>query len=204
MKWLTIDYIKEHSRIDSNAENNLLELYGSAAEEMCLNTMDRTYENLVAKFGSVPDPVKQASLMLVDLSYMQRSPISAVNMSAVPYTFDFLIKPYMKLTDDEEEEETGSSDTIILEVSYQTGSGTIAVDWSDYSYAGVKELANSGSYIVVRATDKDDETNTLFFTIMENWHEAVIVFKGITYTLALSKNPDMPDEPGDIVCAVTQ
>lgn len=204
MKWLTIDYIKEHSRIDSNAENNLLELYGSAAEEMCLNTMNRTYDNLITKYGLVPDPVKQASLMLVDLSYMQRSPISAVNMSAVPYTFDFLIKPYMKLTDDEEEEETGSSDTIILEVSYQTGGGTIAVDWSDYSYSGVKELANSGSYVIVRATDKDNDANILFFTIVENWHDAVVAFKGITYTLALSKDPDMPDEPGDIVCVVTQ
>ena len=40
--------------------------------------------------------------MLVDLSYQQRSPVSPVSMYAVPYTFDLLIKPYMKLTPDEE------------------------------------------------------------------------------------------------------
>lgn len=42
----------------------------------------------------------QAGLMLVDNSYLQRSPASSLNMSAVPYTFDLLVKPYMKLTTD--------------------------------------------------------------------------------------------------------
>ena len=35
--------------------------------------------------------------MLVDTQYKERSPLSSQNMSGVPYTFDLLIKPYMKL-----------------------------------------------------------------------------------------------------------
>ena len=35
--------------------------------------------------------------MLVDVSYNNRSPIGPQQMSLIPYTFDMLIKPYMKL-----------------------------------------------------------------------------------------------------------
>jgi hypothetical protein len=37
--------------------------------------------------------------MLCDVSYQYRSPISINNLSIVPYTFDLLVKPYMRLTD---------------------------------------------------------------------------------------------------------
>ncbi len=97
MRWLTLEYIKQHSRIDSDVEDNILELYADAAEDTVLNIMNRTYENLICTYQEVPKPIVQASLMLVDLSYMQRSPVSPQNYSAVPYTFDILIKPYMIL-----------------------------------------------------------------------------------------------------------
>lgn len=102
MKWLTLDYIKQHSRIEYDCEDELLTLYGEAAEETILNICSRTYEDLKGNNTTVPSAIIQASLMLVDLSYQQRSPVSPVSMYAVPYTFDLLIKPYMKLTPDEE------------------------------------------------------------------------------------------------------
>lgn len=111
MKWLKIDYIKQHSRIDYDCEDALLELYAESAEEMVLNTLRRTYEDLLENFGidqpdgskHVPAAIVQASLMLVDSSYTNRSPISPTNMYQVPYTFDFLVKPYMKLTTNKDE-----------------------------------------------------------------------------------------------------
>lgn len=111
MKWLEIDYIKQHSRIDYDCEDALLELYAESAEEMVLNTLGRTYEDLLENFGidqpdgskHVPAAIVQASLMLVDSSYTNRSPISPTNMYQVPYTFDFLVKPYMKLTTNKDE-----------------------------------------------------------------------------------------------------
>lgn len=111
MKWLEIDYIKQHSRIDYDCEDALLELYGESAEEMVLNTLGRTYEDLLENFGidqpdgskHVPAAIVQASLMLVDSSYTNRSPISPTNMYQVPYTYDFLVKPYMKLTTNKDE-----------------------------------------------------------------------------------------------------
>lgn len=97
MKFLTLEYIKKHSRIDYDIEDGLLELYGASAEDTTLNMLNRSYENLIETYGEVPSAIMQAALMLVDVSYLQRSPISMQNMSVVAYTFDALIKPYMIL-----------------------------------------------------------------------------------------------------------
>lgn len=97
MKWLTIDYIKQHSRIDFDCEDELLELYGAAAEDSVLNLCSRTYDELIDTYGDVPPALYQASLMLVDVSYTHRSPVSPQNMSIVPYSFELLVKPYVKL-----------------------------------------------------------------------------------------------------------
>lgn len=98
MKWLTIDYIKQHSRLDFSDEDSVLDLYGSAAEETVLNYLNRTYQELLEQYGEVPAPIRQATLLLVDHSYTQRSPDSVQNLSTVPYSFDILVKPYMRLT----------------------------------------------------------------------------------------------------------
>ena len=99
MKWLTLNLIKQQLRIDGNAEDALLEMYGEGAEETVLNYINRDYDDLVDTFGCVPIPIKHASLMLVDVSYQYRSPISPSSVSVVPYTFDVLVKPYMRLSD---------------------------------------------------------------------------------------------------------
>ena len=60
MRWLKIDYIKQHSRIDYDCEDAILELYGDAAEEMVLNITGRTYEEIVEKYGKEGKPVPSA------------------------------------------------------------------------------------------------------------------------------------------------
>ena len=107
MKWLTIEYIKTHSRIDYDCEDSLLELYGAAAEQTVLNVINRSYDELLEKFGTtspsdptkklVPAPIIQASLMIVDNSYQFRAASSPQNTYATLYGVDALIKPYMKL-----------------------------------------------------------------------------------------------------------
>lgn len=98
MKWLTIDYIHQHSRIDYDCEDALLEEYGKSAEDTVLGICGMTFEELLQKYGNVPSPIQLASLMLVEVSYTNRSPISMQNIYTVPYSFDLLIKPYVKLT----------------------------------------------------------------------------------------------------------
>ena len=104
MKWLTLSIIKAQLRIepDLHDEDVILESYGEAAEDTLQNFIRRPYQDIVESFGNVPQPLMQASLMLVDVSYQHRSPISVTNISMVPYTFDLLVKPYMRLTSPDE------------------------------------------------------------------------------------------------------
>ena len=105
MKFLTIDKIKQQLRLDCTCEAELLEVYGNSAEETLAGHLGYNNENnvpdvdkmLEAYGGTMPAPLVQAALMLVDTSYQFRSPVSAQNMSVVPYTFDLLVKPYVKL-----------------------------------------------------------------------------------------------------------
>lgn len=98
MKWLTISDIKKQLRVDFDDEDDVLELYGSAAEDTVLNYMNRTYQDVLEEYGEVPAAIRQATLMLVDNSYQHRSPAEPTQMYYVMYGFDTLIKPYMRLT----------------------------------------------------------------------------------------------------------
>lgn len=101
MKYLTFEQIKAQLRLDdaqATEEHDLLELYGEAAEDMVLNTLNRTMEDIIEQYGQVPKALVQAGLMLVAQSYQHREPASPQNLYAVPYAFDLLLKPYMKLT----------------------------------------------------------------------------------------------------------
>lgn len=103
MKWLTFELIKAQLRLDdeqAGLERTLLEFYGESAEATVLQLTRRTVDNLVEEYGEVPRPLIHASLMLVDLSYQHRTMVSVQSMSMVPYTFDLLVKPYMRLTTD--------------------------------------------------------------------------------------------------------
>ncbi len=97
MKWLTLEWIKKHSRIDFDCEDDLLELYGESAEDTVLNVIARDYTEVIEHYGEVPKPLFVAALMLVEVSYTQRAPITQQNMYTVPYTFEMMVKPYMKL-----------------------------------------------------------------------------------------------------------
>ena len=98
MKWLTISDIKKQLRVDFDDEDDVLELYGSAAEDTVLNYMNRTYQDVLEEYGEVPAAIRQATLMMVDNSYQHRSPAEPTQMYYVLYGFDTLVRPYLRLT----------------------------------------------------------------------------------------------------------
>lgn len=98
MKFLTLELIKDHSRIDSDYEKKMLELYGNGAENNLFRLLDRTYDEILAmNGGEFPDDLVIAALMLVDILYNYRNPHANIHLSSVGYTFDFFVKPYIKL-----------------------------------------------------------------------------------------------------------
>ena len=100
MKWLTLPLIKNQLRLESdyNDEDAMLTLYGESAEEVIMEYIRRDYDEIIEKYTSVPKNLVLASLMLVDISYQNRSAVSPQNMSVIPYgNIDTLVKPYCKL-----------------------------------------------------------------------------------------------------------
>ena len=112
MKWLTISDIKKQLRVDFDDEDDVLELYGSAAEDTVLNYMNRTYQDVLEEYGEVPAAIRQATLMLVDNSYQHRSPAESTQMYYVMYGFDTLVRPYMRLTSSSNQSQRISTYTI--------------------------------------------------------------------------------------------
>ena len=105
MKYLTFDQIKAQLRLDdeqAELEQDLLTLYGESAEDAVLSLIRRNIANLTEQYGQVPKQIRQASLMLVALWYEHREPVTNLNVTAVPYSFDLLLKPYMRLNGEEQ------------------------------------------------------------------------------------------------------
>lgn len=102
MKWLTLQQIKMQLRIeeDNRLEDALLTTYGEAAEETILDLIRMDFPTLAETYDGVPARLQQASMMLVDLSYQERSPASVQSLSVIPYSFDILVKPFMRLSGD--------------------------------------------------------------------------------------------------------
>ena len=108
LRWLTLEAMKRQCRIepDFTDEDEWLEATGEAEEETVLNILNRSYEDLIETYGKVPMPIVQATLELVDKSYQHRSAIGTQQMYLVPYTIDYRIKNYVKLTSNEQSNNT--------------------------------------------------------------------------------------------------
>lgn len=97
MKFLTIESIRAHTKIFHDCEDEVLEAKGEAAEESILMLLNRSYEDLIETYGKVPGPIVEAALILTEHFYRHSGPTEPVNLSAVPYSYDYLVKPYMIL-----------------------------------------------------------------------------------------------------------
>ena len=170
MKFLTLDYIKQQLRIDWSEEDTILDEYGKAAEDTLLNVLNRSYHDLLESYGEVPAPLVQAALLLVGESYQHREPSSDQNLSSVPYAFDMLIKPYMRLTSEpcgilQQTVTLGSQEKILITSELPDGLTMSEVDFSvEVFNADAKDkkrtfekaeciLTDEGDYVVIIDTD---------------------------------------------------
>ena len=101
MKWLTIDAIKQQLRLDYDCEDALLELHATAVENVILRYCRRTYEEFIKEYGEIPPEIRLVSLLLCEHLYNHRGVTETVPMSAVPYAFDYFMKPFMRLSGDD-------------------------------------------------------------------------------------------------------
>jgi hypothetical protein len=98
LKWLNLDAIHEHCRLDFNGEDAELLQFGKAAEQAILDLTRRTYENFIDTYGRIPDPIFYASLLLVQSLYKNRDAEDQRDSKEIAFGFSFMVKNYMVLT----------------------------------------------------------------------------------------------------------
>lgn len=99
MAIITIEDVKRNARIEHPLEDDLIDMYAKSAEAITLEYIRRTEDELEDKWGCVPAPVKQACIMMATTWYDNRQPLGNIQMHSIPYTYEFLLKPYMKLAE---------------------------------------------------------------------------------------------------------
>jgi uncharacterized phage protein (predicted DNA packaging) len=111
LRVVTLDELKAQMRVDFEDEDNIIKLYGCAAEDAIIGGTNRTLDELkrigyAEKNGTedgelFPDRLRLAILILAAHNYRNREPVSSISQNAVPYSLDVYCKPYRKLTDRE-------------------------------------------------------------------------------------------------------
>ena len=98
LKWLSLDAIHAHCRIDFNCEDAELEQMGIAAEQAILDLTRRTFDNFIDTYGRIPDPIYNATLLLVQSLYKNRDAEEQRDSKEIAFGFSFMVKNYMVLT----------------------------------------------------------------------------------------------------------
>lgn len=98
LRWLSIEAIKTHCRIDFDCEDAELEQFGIAAEQAILDLTRRTYGNFLDTYGRIPDPIYNATLLLVQSLYKNRDAEEQRDSKEIAFGFSFMVKNYMVLT----------------------------------------------------------------------------------------------------------
>ena len=103
MNYITFEQIKAQLRLDdeqAELEQIRLEGMAMAAEEAVLDIMRRSLIDVILTYNGIPQRLIQVTLLLVDEWYQRRSPVEQGQLSPVPYAFDFMLKPMMRLSGD--------------------------------------------------------------------------------------------------------
>lgn len=98
LKWLTLDAIHQHCRIDFNCEDAELLQMGMAAEQSILDLTRRTFANIIDTYGRIPDPLFNASLLMVQSLYRNRDAEEQRDSKQIAFGLEYMVKNYMCLT----------------------------------------------------------------------------------------------------------
>jgi hypothetical protein len=98
LRWLSVQAIHDHCHIDFNCGDAELEQFGIAAEQAILDLTRRTFENFVDTYGRIPDPIFNATLLLVQSLYKNRDAEEQRESKEIAFGFAFMVKNYMVLT----------------------------------------------------------------------------------------------------------
>lgn len=109
LKFLTLDEIKGQLRVDFDDDDAELTRKGAVAENMAIKATRRTLDELKEMGGGeVPPEIREAALMLAGHLYRVRENVSGYQQYVVPYAFEALVKPFVRLVARDESGEVAS------------------------------------------------------------------------------------------------
>ena len=105
LRIVSLDALKRQMKIDFEEDDDLIVMYGVAAEDAIINATRRSYEVLVMENrkrksdenAGFPPMLYIAILMMAAQLYKNREPVSGLSQAVVPYTLDYMLKPWIKL-----------------------------------------------------------------------------------------------------------
>ena len=104
MTYITLEEVKAQCRVEDNTEDTMLGIYGNAAEEAVIHETGWTADELVSQNdGAMPDRLRLAMRLIAAHWFRVRESVTGVAPHAVPYAYEYLVKPFTKLSEREEE-----------------------------------------------------------------------------------------------------
>lgn len=96
---LTLDELKKQMNVDFDDDNDYIEQLGRVAISHVFHSTRRTREELAAMADDAdfPRPLRLAALQLAAHWYRLREPVASASQNVVPYTYECLVKPFIKL-----------------------------------------------------------------------------------------------------------
>lgn len=96
MRYLTLDNILMHCRLERGAEDDYITHLGETAEEMTEKYLNRTLEELAGENGTLPRSIENTCYMIVADLYRNREASSTMQLHPNPALLA-LLRPYKRL-----------------------------------------------------------------------------------------------------------
>ncbi len=95
--YVTVEQLKKQCYVDSSDDDTYMEGLIEAAQTAVENDIQQPLSGLESG-GKIPAPLMQAILLVAANLYTNREPVAFANPQPVPYTLQYLIKPYIHYT----------------------------------------------------------------------------------------------------------
>ena len=99
---LTLEELKRKLVVDFDEDNEEIARLGRVAMSQIFHSTHRTVEELTQMGGGeYPSELREAALQLAAHWYRVREAVSSSSQNPVPFGINFLVKPFVKLGDDD-------------------------------------------------------------------------------------------------------
>ena len=99
---LTLEELKRQMNVDYDDDNDYISFLGGVAMSQIFHSTRRSVEELTQMGGGeYPRELRGAALQLAAHWYRVREAVSSSSQNPVPFGINFLVKPFVKLSQDD-------------------------------------------------------------------------------------------------------